>query len=162
MKPGFNAKAQRCKGAKVETENEFRKTNSEYVEIFNNKYLDFQFRDYYKRLKNYVKDLSTFDRIYDFIKPDIVHFSNTWDMSVRCMIKRAMDLGCETYGTIHGGIVDNAGYLTRKFEIDNYLVWGSDNFEGLVKAGQNPESVKIVGSMQMESWNNKIKNFIKG
>ena len=51
--------------------NEFRKTNSEYVEIFNNKYLDFQFRDYYKRLKNYVKDLSTFDRIYDFIKPDI-------------------------------------------------------------------------------------------
>jgi hypothetical protein len=27
MKPGFNAKAQRCKGAKVETEIEFRKTN---------------------------------------------------------------------------------------------------------------------------------------
>jgi len=80
-------------------------------------------------------------------------------MSVRCMIKRAMDLGCETYVSIHGGVVDNSGYTTRTLNVDNYLVWGKDNYEGLLIAGQKPDTIKMVGSMQMDFWKNKLDEY---
>jgi len=127
-----------------------------YPLIFNNEYLDFQFKDFFGRQKSFLKDLHTFNRINDFVKPEKIYFSNSWDLSVRCMVKSAKDNGVETYATIHGGVVDDAGYLTRKFEVDNYLVWGKDNADGLAKYGQKSGSIKIVGSMQMDFWNKKL------
>jgi len=114
--------------------------------------LNFQFVDFFDKIKKIILDLKTFDRIVNFVHPQKIYFSNSWDMSVRCMIKRAMDLGCETYVSIHGGVVDNSGYTTRTLNVDNYLVWGKDNYEGLLIAGQKPDTIKMVGSMQMDFW----------
>lgn len=133
--------------------------NSDSEEILMKKSLTVQIKDYLERIKSYASDILAIDRIITTFSPLKIYFSNSWDMSVRCMVKRAMNFGCETYCSIHGGVVDNSGYLTRAFEVDNYLVWGKDNFEGLVKAGQSPESIKIVGSMQMDFWKDRFKEY---
>jgi len=129
---------------------------SDYPVIFNNPYVKFQFKDFFNKQRNYINDLVTFDNVFSFIKPGKIFFSNSWDMSVRCMVKRAMELGSETFVTIHGGVVDNAGYHSRTIDTDNYLVWGKDNYNGLIKYGQKESSIKIVGSVQMDFWNDRV------
>jgi hypothetical protein len=133
--------------------------NTKPEEIFKNEHLTFQFQDLFKRLEVYVADVRTFDRVFKFIQPDAVYFSNSWDMSVRCMICRAQELGAETFVTQHGGVADTAGYITRQLKVDNYVVWGRDNTEGLIAAGQEPETIQPVGSIQMDFWKQKVDSF---
>ncbi|MCX6158535.1 MAG: hypothetical protein NTY74_11215 [Ignavibacteriae bacterium] len=130
-----------------------------YPELFSNEYLNFQYEDFFEREKTYLRDLHTFENMYKFIRPDKIYFSNSWDLGVRCMAKFAMDKGSKTYLTIHGGVVDNSGYKGRTFNTSNYLVWGKDNSNGLINAGQDEVSIQITGSMQMEYWNEKVNEY---
>jgi hypothetical protein len=132
-----------------------------YAAIFQNDFIDFQFKKYFNDLGNIVADLYTFDRVCKFLVPDKVYFSNSWDYSVRNMMKRAVQLGCETYCTIHGGLSDEWGYNLRKIDIDNYFVNGADNSDGLVNLGQKPESIKVVGSIRMDRWNERVESEIR-
>ena len=134
---------------------------SDFPEVFSNNYLNFQFNDFFEREKTYLKVLHTFQNVYDFVKPQKIYFSNSWDLGVRCMAKTAVDSGCSTFLSIHGGVVDNSGYESRVFETSNYFVWGTDNLIGLKEAGQNADSIFITGSMQMDYWNGKITEYKK-
>jgi hypothetical protein len=131
----------------------------EHSELFKSDCLNFQFVDFFEKQKVIFKDLDTFEKVLKFVRPSRIYFSNSWDMGIRCMVKRAMSLNIKTYVTIHGGVVDTSGYFSRSFEADNYFVWGRDNYYGLKNAGQDESSIKITGSMQMEYFKRKADEY---
>lgn len=134
-----------------------RRGMKEYDFIFKNKYFKPELEHRFLDFRTYIKDLFAINRICDFLNPYCIYFGGSTDLSTRAQIVFAKNRGIKTFCTIHGGLTQKWGYHLRKFTVDNYFVNGENNKVNLIAIGQPEHTIKVVGSLNSEELQEKIK-----
>jgi hypothetical protein len=120
----------------------------QFPAFFANRYVSFQFRSYWDRLRMAVRYAAGMRVLIAAIQPDIATFGTMHGGFQKLLLQTAKNAGVEVMTIIHGGITRFCDYKNGFPPAGLYCIWGETDYAALQQHGLDMSRVRVVGSLR--------------